>query len=152
MKIKIQRQIDSLDALYAFAKEFDDDEIKAHLARYICIRTSGLVESSVKLIVQGYLKKKCPLPVENFVNSHVANLNNVASDKISSLLAKFSTNWKNEYEEFVEGQLEESLNSVVGIRHSLAHNYNNPGITLNQLEAYWEEIKKVIWFLHGMLK
>lgn len=152
MRHKIESQIKQLDTLYAFAREQDDDEVKAHLSRYLCIRTSGIVESSIKLIIRGYLIKKCPSTVESFVNSHVSSINNVESDKISKLLAKFSTEWKAEFEEKIDGQLGTSLNSVVGLRHSLAHNFNNPSITLNQLQSYWDDIKAIIWFLHKLLK
>lgn len=152
MKIKIQSQINQLDTLYAFVDQQEDDEVKAHLARYLCIRTSGLMESCVKLIVKGYVYKKCPEPVESFVNSHVARLNNVEIDKISSLLSLFSVEWKNRFEEFTYGQLATSLNSVVGIRHSLAHNFNNPGITIRQLQSYWNDIKIIISFLQSLLK
>lgn len=152
MKHKIQSQIKNLDSLFDFAKEQVDDEVKAHLARYLCIRTSGLMESSIKLIVKGYVDKKCPIQIQNYVNSNVGRLNNVESDKIGNLLCMFCPEWKEDFEVFISGQKESSLNSVVGIRHTLAHNFNNPGITIRQLQSYWDDIKTIIWFLHKLLK
>lgn len=152
MKLKLDSQLKTLDDWILLAEKQDDDEVKAHLSRYLCIRVSGIVESAIKLIFQSYVDGKCPQCVASYTNKHIQKINNVASEKISNLLGSFSLDWKDKYDNFVDGQRESSLNSIVSQRHNLAHNFNNNSISLNQVKTYYGDIKEIIEFLRNQIK
>ena len=151
MYLKLDAQLRTLDTWFTLAEKQENDEIKAHMSNYLCIRVSGIMESALKLIFQHYVDGKCPQNIATFTNKQISKINNVESDKIANLLGLFSNDWKSKYIKYVEGQLESSLNSIVGQRHNLAHNFNNNSISLNQVKSYYSDIKKIISFLQHLV-
>lgn len=45
MNLRIKSQISSIDSLFNTGETIKDEEIQAHFARYLCIKTSGLLEN-----------------------------------------------------------------------------------------------------------
>ena len=54
-KAGIASEIDSIKALFKKAEEIEDDELKSHFARYLCVRVAGLLENSMKHMIKDLL-------------------------------------------------------------------------------------------------
>ena len=66
MRIKPEIEDKEIALLIQNAKSITDDEIKSHLAKYVCIRISGYLENTIKLLIEKYHDKSCAKPTQNF--------------------------------------------------------------------------------------
>ncbi|MFQ5673738.1 MAG: hypothetical protein ACE5G9_11635, partial [Nitrospinales bacterium] len=57
-----------IDALLQKAKVIEDDELKAEIAKYLCILSSGFLEIACRDIIQRYVRSRTSPEVRRFVN------------------------------------------------------------------------------------
>lgn len=145
MDLVVGQYIRTLDSIFVDAKKIDkeDCELRSHMSKYLCIRVSGLMETFFKRQIANYLDKSTPKPIGNYVNSRFQTFTSVNSKKIKDTLGLFSKEWIENFEYLVSEKLQASLDSIVSNRHNLAHG-KNPGITLNQVDEYYNDIKEII--------
>ena len=84
MRYKLENQEKKLDELLASIDSVQDDELKAHLSKYFCVRISGYLENVIKILVAIYIEKGCPQPVSNFVLQDIKGLTNLSEEKLLS--------------------------------------------------------------------
>lgn len=151
MNNRIQSQIRTLDALFKEVKKVTDEEIQAHLAKYLCIRTSGLLENYLKSQIGDYVDACSSKPTATFVKSKMKTFTNINNKKLGDLLQSFHEDWLTSYNKLINEQLRNTLNTVISNRNSIAHgNPNN--ITFRSIENYYEEIKQIITHLDTIIK
>lgn len=149
---RIRLQERNLDVLFTEVSTLSEGEIiKAHLARYLCVRTSGYLENVVKALISNYCDGTSPRPIQSFILSKTKNTTNLNYTKILRLLAEFSPEWKDKFESKLSDQQKSSLNSVVSNRNNIAHG-NPDSITFNGIKKYYEDIKDVISILKSIIK
>lgn len=148
MDLAVSEYIRKLDNIFKLANKIDkdDDELRAHMAKYLCIRISGLLETFFKKQIANYLNGATPKAVENYVNNQFKQFTSVNSNKISKTLSLFSEDWATKFNENISEQQKAALDAIVANRHDLAHG-KDPGITLNRIENYYRDIKDVIALL-----
>lgn len=152
MDYVVEQYIKKLDSIIADADKIskDDDELRSHMAKYICIRVSGLMETFFKRQLANYLQGSTPKPVENFVNSRFKAFTSVNCKKISDTLGLFSEDWVIVFERDMTEAMRTSLDSIVANRHNLAHG-KDQGITLKQVKDYYANVKDVIRLLEKII-
>ena len=64
-------------------------------------------------------------------------------DRILDLAGAFSQEWRQRLENETGGQLSESVNSIVGNRHKIAHG-DSVGLTLHSLIQYYGDALRVV--------
>ena len=141
--VEITRQRRRLDDLFQKAKTFADPEVQSHWSRYLCVLTSGFLENSVRITYSEYARKRADPSVADFVQKSLRQFQNPKMGSILDLAGSFSQDWKQRLDEATSGRLSESVNSIVGNRHKIAHG-ESVGLTLHSLSQYYGDALRVI--------
>lgn len=141
--VEITRQRQRLDDLFQKAKNLSDAEVQSHWSRYLCVLVSGFLENSVRLTYTEYARKRADSSVADFVESRLRQFQNPRMGTILDLAGAFCQEWKQRLERDTNGQLGESVNSIVGNRHKIAHG-ESVGLTLHTLMQYYGDALKVV--------
>jgi hypothetical protein len=140
---EITRQRQRLDDLFQKASKLPDAELQSHWSRHLCVLLSGFLENSVRITYTEYARKRADVLVSDFVESRLRQFLNPKMGSILELTAGFSQEWKQSLEKSTSGQLAESVNSIVGNRHKIAHG-ESVGLSLQTLSQYYRDALKVV--------
>lgn len=151
MKFRLDHQEKKLDELFKLVHNVKDDEIQAYLSKLLCIRASGLLESSVKNLISEYVSGSSPKPIESFVSKSIKNLTNLRDEKLITSLRSFSDDWANELVKQITDEQRSALNSVITNRNNIAHGEND-NITFTSMQMYYFKVKEVIEILKRIIK
>lgn len=132
-----------LDRVFETSRGIDDDEIKAHYARYLCVLTSGYLEECIKIIVRNYVESRTHPNICNYVNLSTGNLTNLKAEKLANFLNSFNTEWKEKFVTMVTDEEKDSIDSVVANRHQIAHG-QNVGVSYVRVSEWYKNVKKVV--------
>lgn len=136
-----------LDTLFEKIADVGDDlEMQSHWSKYLCIRVSGFLEVSIRSIYTDYCKDKSAPFVANYIEKKLASFQNPTMQKISDLTRAFSPQWANALDKFAEGEIKDSIVSIVAIRNKIAHG-DNVGITFTKIKQYYKNTILLIEFL-----
>jgi hypothetical protein len=135
-----------VDDLFMQVSGLPEDEIKSRLAEYLCIRSSGLLENIIKQLVHEYMSTSAPREVQDYVNSKLKSVTNLDHNKLKAFLFSFSKEWHDEYDSFITTEVAESLNSIYGLRNSLAHGGTN-AVSYKGIKTHYDNLKIVIMAL-----
>ncbi len=150
MNFKVNSYINKLDNLYKLAEKIDDDEIRGHFAKYLCIRTSGLVEVYFKTQIEDYATGASPKPIVKFLNHKFKNFTNINSTKILNLFELFSSEWVEKFNEETYEEQRSALDSVISNRNNIAHG-NSDNISLANAKEYYIKVKEILTILDGII-
>ena len=138
------RHKDRLDSLFERVRDLPDDpEIQSHWARYLCILVSGLIEMSVKSILADYARNKASPQVTNYVESRLKSFRNPKMQNISDLLRAFSPTWADGLDLVADGQMKDSVDSIVNNRNAIAHG-GTSGLTFGSIKQYYVDAIAVL--------
>jgi len=144
MNIEVLSYRQRLDSLIHKIDSFSgDEELQAHLAKYLCIIVCGFLETSVRAIYRDYAQKKASKYVANYVDSKLKNFQNPKMEKILSLAGAFSSIWREDLEKTTKDVIKESIDSIVANRNVIAHG-GSVGITIGSMKRYYEDAVKLI--------
>lgn len=141
--IEIVRYQQRLDALFEKVEDISDIELQSHWARYLCILVSGYLETSVRTIYGEYTSKRADKNVANYVSSKLGSFQSPKMGNILELTRAFSRQWAEELEIATEGELKESVDSIVANRHNIAHG-RDVGVSYVTIREYYQNAVKVI--------
>jgi HEPN superfamily RiboL-PSP-like protein len=145
-RVEINRQRQRLDDLFAKARLLPDAEMQSHWCRYLCVLVSGFVENAVRISYAELARKRADTAVADFVESRLRQFVNPRMGTILELAGGFSQEWKEKLAAATDGQLGESVNSIVGNRHKIAHG-ESVSLTLSSLTQYYRDAISVIELL-----
>lgn len=129
-----------------------DDEILAHLVKYLCILSNGHIEESLRIIYNNYVyNKSSHKNISNYVSRDLKQFRNPNPERILTLASKFSPDWRKELEQFLTDEMNESLSSIVNVKNALAHGQNS-SITYANLKRYWDNVQLVLDFIENQCK
>lgn len=151
MRLLLEVQERKLNDLLEKIKVVSDDEIKAHLSRYFCIKISGYLENVIKILIVHYSDGSSPKEVSNYLQQDVKNITNLSGEKIDRILTKFSKDWSSKFAERVSEQQIESLNSIISNRNNIAHGQQD-NISLSVMIQYYEDLKGIVIILKDIIK
>lgn len=133
-----------LDSLFEKAKGFSDNpELQAEWAKYLCVRVSGLIEVAIQSILAKYVEEKAHPNIQRYVENDLDNFQNPNTDKIFQLLNSFNKEWAKMFEKETEGQLHDSIATIVNNRHQIAHG-GNIGLTYLKMRNHYKDAIDVI--------
>ncbi|MFB6340316.1 HEPN domain-containing protein [Saccharicrinis sp. FJH62] len=142
----------NLDNLFDEISKLDEGDVnKAHLSRYLCIRTSGYLETVIRSLILNFCEGTSPQQIENYLTQKTKYITNLEYKKILRLLGEFSKDWKETFESNITDIQKSSLNSVVSNRNSIAHG-NTDSITFRNMKEYYLHIKDVVLLLKNTIK
>lgn len=144
---------DALDATFARAKKIDPSEIelRADFARHLCVLVSGFLDQTIKNYTTEYVRKRSNPAVANYVVKSIQNLTNLKSEKLKQHVLSFDTTWQAQVDGLVADERKDAINSLVTLRHGIAHGQPDD-VTLVRVENYYKEIVKVVDGLRGIMQ
>ncbi|WP_452601873.1 MAE_28990/MAE_18760 family HEPN-like nuclease [Pontimicrobium sp. MEBiC06410] len=141
-----------LDSLYREVSQIQEGEInKAHLTRYLCVRTSGYLENVARILIAHFCDGTSPQPINNYIAKRTKYITNLDFKKLKALLSEFDTSWSAEFEERVNEQQRSSLNSVISNRNNISHG-NQDSITYRDMVNYYRDVKDICKILIDIIK
>ncbi|WP_355605919.1 MAE_28990/MAE_18760 family HEPN-like nuclease [Xanthomonas cannabis] len=144
---------DSLDATFERANRIDPSELelRADFARHLCVLVSGFLDQSIKRFTTEYVEKRASPTVARYVNQSITNLTNLKSSKLVNHLCSIDESWKSALDILVAEERKDAIDSLVTLRHGIAH--GKPGdVTLARVANYYKEIIKVIDGIRDLMR
>jgi hypothetical protein len=144
---------DALDATFARASKIDPGEIelRADFARHLCVLVSGFIDQTIKNYTLEYVRKRSSETVTNHVSRSIVNLTNLKAEKLVSHLLSFDANWKPALDTLVADERKAAVDSVVALRHGIAH--GKPGdVTIARMNGYYGEVGKVMGGVRALMQ
>jgi len=151
MRLRLDSQERKLDSLLTQINSTQDDEIKAHLSKYFCVRVSGYLENVIKSLVAKYSEGSSPQAISTYVQNTMKHVTNLSEDKMTKLLKKFNEDWELKFIEKVTDQQLESLNSLISNRNSIAHGQQD-NISYRYIGQYYSDVKCIVLILKEIIR
>jgi hypothetical protein len=123
-----------------------DLEIQADYAKYLCVLVSGFFENAVVALVLHYAEQRSAPEIASFVERQLDRWTNPNTEKVLALFGSFSSDWRTELEGFLVDERKDSVNSLVSLRHKIAHG-ESVGTSLSQVRAHFKVVLEVVDFL-----
>lgn len=150
MNYRVESYIHKLDNLFALAETINDDEVKGHFAKYLCVKTSGLLEVFFKSKIAELVDKKTPAPVANYVNYQFKIFSSIDTRKIQKTFSLFSQDWVDEFNAKMSEEYTSALNSIISNRNNIAHGQND-SISLRTAKEYYDKMKDIMNILEEIM-
>jgi len=151
MKWKLQQQEKKLDNLFELVKSVEDDEEKALLSKFLCVRTSGFIESSMKNLVNDFSNGTSPKQIQKYVSNKIKFSTNLYPYRIAEILGTFDNEWRTTFESKITDEQKAALNSIISNRNNIAHGEND-AINFTSMESYYKLAKEVVLMLTDIIK
>lgn len=153
MNIKVIQYRKELDQQFREVDKIEDEEIKSMLVKFLCVRTSGLLENFIKSKISDYTDKKVPKEIKTYISGHFKDITSLNTKKIVNVLNSFSKDWAEDFKSYIEGhqQEKESLNSLITNRHNISHGQMS-NITYNNIKQYYLDILSVMTKLDNIIR
>jgi hypothetical protein len=132
-----------LNRVFDVSDHINDDEIKSHLARYLCVLTSGYLEEAIKILIRDFVSGQASPTVRNHINSTSKNLSNLNIEKIGQYLNSYNGKWKDQFDTELTDEEKDAVNSIITNRHSIAHGVN-VSVSYSRIKAWHIEVIRVI--------
>ncbi|MCY3680154.1 MAG: HEPN domain-containing protein [Gemmatimonadetes bacterium] len=135
---------DRLDDLFSRVNEFSEDlELQSHWARYLCVRVSGFIETSIRSILSEYAREKSAPSVANYVESWLGSFQSPNMERILQLLGAFNSTWQDELKSLTESEPKDAIDGIKANRDLIAHG-ENVGITYTTIQRYYQNALMVV--------
>lgn len=135
-----RQRIDNLEARAKAEPVSSDDELKAQMAQFLCVLSSGLIEEAVRSILSGFATARSRPQVAAYVTTHLAEFQNPRFEKIMSLLSSFDPEWRRHFEGSGSTEVKDAIDSIVINRHQIAHG-RPVGISIVTFSNYYRHIR-----------
>lgn len=141
---EVNRLKSRLDATFARAPDPNTDpEFQADFAKYLCVLVSGYLESALCALLLAFTQKRSSGGVQSFVQRQLGPWTNPKAEKIIDLFGSFSQDWRDDLNAFLVDQRKDSVNSLVALRHKIAHG-ESVGTSLSQIKSHYRVVNEVI--------
>lgn len=127
-----------------------DVEVQADYAKYLCVLVSGFFENAIVALTLDFVGQRSSSEVSAFAEHQLRNWTNPNTEKVCTLLGSFSPDWRKQATDFLVDERKESINSLVALRHKIAHG-ESVGTSLSQVKAHYATILEVVKFIADLL-
>jgi len=146
-----RRRVDSIrsqiDASFARAERipFNEIELRADLARYLCVTVLGYIERAVTEVTSQYCEAHASLQVGRFAAAQLSRPGNLNSERLLQLLGSFDPNWRELLQEYFDEdeQRKLAIDSLVANRNNIAHG-DPVGLTIAGVQIYYTHAQEVV--------
>ena len=146
---RLSREVQRLNSLFerVSSAASGDDNLQSHWARYLTVLVSGYLETAISEIYTEFAKRSASKPVSNFTGIHLARIQNPNSERFIVTAGSFKDDWRVNLVEFLnEGGRKEAIDSIINIRHIVAHG-KDVGITIYRIKEYYRKSIEVLEFI-----
>ena len=138
---------------YATEKAKNDARLGGHLAGYISVLISGVVEDCIEHLVVQRSRRSGDGQLQEFVRSSIdQQFRNPRSADIEILMKRFSDSYRDSYVNSVKSENRQALGDIVSNRMSLAHKgiLQSP-FSVNDVRLYFERVVEILEVVEGIL-
>ncbi len=129
-----------------------DLEMQSHWAKYICIRSAGLLENALAEIYKDFVNGAASKPVADYTCSILSKIQNPKANRFVEVASSFKPSWGIDLEAYLEAEgRKEAINSIMTNRHNIAHGKNSD-ISIVRIKEYLEKAIEVIEFIENQCK
>ena len=132
-----------IEFLYSKASTLSDDKLKSELARFICVLANGYLEVAFQEIVVAFTHLRASPEVKRYVERQLDRFQNPKTEKIFQLFEAFDRKRVADLRTFVEGELRDSVDSIVANRNAIVHGHD-VGIGLVTIRKYYDNSRRVV--------
>jgi RiboL-PSP-HEPN len=111
---------------------------------------SGYVENAVVELVLAHCSRQSAPTVQKFVEITLGRFTNVHREKLLQLLGSFDSDWRAKLDEYIVDERDAALNSVIALRHQIAHG-GSAGISYVRIKEYYSSIQEIVDYLSDLL-
>lgn len=149
---EVLRQRTRLDATFKRISSVNaaDAEARADFAKYLCVRVSGYLETSIAGLLRGYASDRASPEIARYIAGELEWFQNAKKGKIIELFGKFDKAWRADLESFLVDEKADAIGTIVGNRHKIAHGEDST-ITYTQVRDHWDEVKLVVDHIADLL-
>lgn len=145
MAINTQAAIQRIDRLVEQYDQLPEDgDLRSHWARYVCVVISGLLEMAIEEMCSDYALARGHQTLAHFVAKSAAWNNQANVDVICKTFGRFRNGWHEKAFQVLDEQERAAINSVVNLRHGIAHGRNNNVQWVVLTSQYYPCVKRAI--------
>lgn len=152
---ELTTQFTKIQNLITKVKAFEpDDEIRSHLAKYLCVLSSGFIENAIYHTFSDIAQRSCQTSVVlTYTKGQLYKLQNTNTEKIKEVTKSFNPEWwENGLRDFLQDENRSTaINYIFKDRHNIAHGRDSD-ITIDKLEEYLVKTVEVIKYLENELE
>lgn len=149
MNQSIISEQDKLDYLFSQISLIEDDELKAHWAKYLCIMVSCFIENTLRTLISEYSVNRANRNIANFVRFKIQNITNLNEERISQVLAAFNSDWHHDFKNGISNEQKDAFDTIIANRHLISHG-RAVGITYIRVSEYFRHIKPAIQLIDNL--
>lgn len=143
-RAEVERQRHQLDATFQRVGGLQNDpELLSDFARYLCILISGFLEQAVVELVMEHVRDHSGLSIQRYVEHKLRRFTTANTTRIIDLFGSFDPEWRRDLEAFIVDARKDAVNSIVDLRHALAHG-RNAGLTYARVRDYYKHVRDVV--------
>ena len=114
---------------------------RSWLAQLMTVWASGYLEATCRDVLRTYAEQRAEPSVARFVSRNLDRFSSPKMENILTLVRSFDKNRADDLEEFADGSVKESVNSIVGLRNQIAHG-RPTNVSVGRISQYFEDAKK----------
>lgn len=143
---------DVLDATFERISKIDpmEIELRADFSRYLCVLVSGYLEQAIRNAIAEYATRRATPTVANYVAKVSGRLTNLKSNTLRDCLLAFDPSWEGALEALLTGEAKDAVDSVVSLRHGIAHG-QPADVTFERIARYYKEVVRVVAEIEGLM-
>lgn len=146
----LKKQSDKIISLIdkAEASFEEDDELRSHLAKYICILCSGFLENVTHHTYSSYVKTQTgSASLISFSTVVLSKIQNPNAEKLREIARNFNPEWGELLNAFLQDEERSAaINYIMRDRHKIAHGKDSD-ITLKRIREYHNKSVEVVEYL-----
>ena len=127
------------------------EENRARLAQLMTIWASGYLEATCRDAVLAYTKRRADPTIVKFVSRSLNRFRNPRMENILALVRGIDDDIADDLDDYADGSIRESVNSIVSIRHLIAHG-RSANISVGRVTQYFEDAKKLARKMENLLQ
>ncbi len=135
--------------LWTLATGIEDDELRAELAKHLCVLASGLLEVGCRDILNRYAAKRCDSAVGRFVADRLTDLQSPRVGNMLELLTSFDPHKAQSWFDGLTDEQRDSVDSIVNNRHQIAHG-RSIGLSFDTLRRYYGHATQTLSVMEKM--
>jgi hypothetical protein len=135
-----------LDATFERVKDLAGDpdlEIRSDFARYLCVLVSGYLERALVEVVLEHARNVGGPSLQRFVETRTRRFTNANCQRILAFIGSFDPAWRQELEGVLKDERKAAIDSIVGLRNSIAHG-TPVGITYHRILDYYVHVQAAV--------
>jgi hypothetical protein len=141
-----------LDATFGRIQQIDvgQIELRADFARYLCVLVSGYLDQTIRDMTAEFVKLRSQPVIADLVVKLTDRTTNLKSSKLREHVLMIDRTWEAQLDLLLVDRTKAALDSVVALRHRIAHG-QSADVTLARMLDYYVEIKKCIAGLRAIM-